>query len=177
MVQVEEFLDVSLNAQARLQVGPASVTAPTPVGNQQLRCLKLYLSDGYHSTAQQQQQHLVAMETSPITSISVHSHAGMKLLLRGAIVCRHGILLCNDDHVQVLGGSVESLVEMQHKALEQAKKVAGVGVDPTIKALIWNPEGAGEEQEGNYMYYCIVYYYCCDLCVYSHVSSFTVLYP
>ncbi len=127
MVQVEEFLDVSLNAEARLQVGPASATAPTPVGNQQLRCLKLYLSDGYNPTS----QHLVAMET-----------------LRGAIPCRHGILMCNNDHVQVLGGSVVSLVEIQQKAMEQAKKVAGVGIDPTIKALIWHPEGANDGEEG-----------------------------
>lgn len=144
MVQVEEFLDVSLNAEARLQVGPASATAPTPVGNQQLRCLKLYLSDGYNPTS----QHLVAMETSPISNLSVNSKAGMKLLLRGAIPCRHGILMCNNDHVQVLGGSVVSLVEIQQKAMEQAKKVAGVGIDPTIKALIWHPEGANDGEEG-----------------------------
>ena len=88
------------------------------------------------------------METSPISNLSVNSKAGMKLLLRGAIPCRHGILMCNNDHVQVLGGSVVSLVEIQRKAMEQAKKVAGVGIDPTIKALIWHPEGANDGEEG-----------------------------
>jgi hypothetical protein len=36
-------------------------------------------------------------------------------------------------------------MEMQRKALEQAQRLAGVGVDPTVKALIWNPIGADEE--------------------------------
>lgn len=146
MVQVEELLDVSLNAEARLQVGPASATAPTPVGNQRLRCLKLYLSDGYKQTT----QHIVAMEILPLQDLSVNSKAGIKVILRGSttLTCRHGILMCSPGNAQVLGGCVSSLMEIQRKALEQAKKVAGVGVDPTVKALIWNPLGAEEEGGG-----------------------------
>lgn len=141
MVQVEELLDVSQNAEARLQVGPASATAPTPIGNQRLRTLKLYLSDGYNHTTQD----LVAMEVSPIPNLSVNSRAGIKVVLRGPLSCRHGIIMCHPGNAQVMGGCVSSLIEIQRKALEQAKKLAGVGVDPTVKALIWNPVGADEE--------------------------------
>ena len=147
MVQVEELLDVSLNAEARLEVGPASSTAPTPIGNQRMRCLKLYLSDGYHPTP----QHLVAMEVSPLPDLSVNSKAGLKVVLRGPLTCRNGIIILNPGNAAVLGGSVASLVEIQRKALEQAKKVAGVGVDPTVRALIWNPVGA-EDEGGTYHY-------------------------
>jgi RecQ-mediated genome instability protein 1 len=150
MVQVEELLDVSLNAEARLQVGPASATAPTPVGNQRLRCLKLYLSDGYKQTA----QHLIAMEVSPLRDLSVNSKAGIKMVLRGPLTCRFGIIMCNPGNASVLGGSVASLMEIQRKALEQAKKVAGVDVDPTVKALIWNPVGA-EDEGGKPKMYCV----------------------
>jgi hypothetical protein len=41
---------------------------------------------------------------------------------------------------------VASLMEMHKKALEQAQRLAGVEVDPTVKALIWNPIGADEEE-------------------------------
>lgn len=142
MVQVEELLDVSLNAEARLSIGPASPTAPTPVGDQRMRCLKLYLSDGYRVV---RDIHLVGMELSPIPDLSVHSQAGLKLILRGPLKCRFGVILCSPSNTIVLGGCVASLMEMQKKALEQAQRLAGVGVDPTVKALIWNPIGADEE--------------------------------
>ena len=141
MVQVEELLDVSLNAEARLQVGPASPTAPTPVGNQRMRCLKLYLSDGYKHTG----QHLVGMEVSPLQDLSVNSKAGIKVVLRGPLTCRFGIIMCHPGNANVLGGCVGSLIDIQRKALEQAKRVAGVGIDPTVKALIWNPVGADDD--------------------------------
>ena len=38
-----------------------------------------------------------------------------------------------------------SLVAITHEALEQGKKVEGIGWNPTIKALIWNPAGAEDE--------------------------------
>lgn len=39
MVQVEEILDVSVNAEARYAYGPAHSTSPTPIGQQKHRCL------------------------------------------------------------------------------------------------------------------------------------------
>jgi RecQ-mediated genome instability protein 1 len=157
MVQVEELLDVSLNAEARLSVGPTSRTSPTPVGNQHLRCLKLYLSDGYLLVGG---IHLVGMEISPIHDLSVHSKAGLKLIVKGPLTCRFGIIMCSPSNTAVLGGSVASLMEMQQKALEQAQRLAGVGVDPTVKALIWNPIGAEEEGVGTTTHDTIILHIC-----------------
>jgi RecQ-mediated genome instability protein 1 len=159
MVQVEELLDVSLNAEARLSVGPASPTSPTPVGNQHMRCLKLYFSDGYLLLGG---IHLVGMEMAPIPDLSVHSKAGLKLILKGPLTCRFGIIMCSPSNTNVLGGSVVSLMEMQQKTLEQAQRLAGVGVDPTVKALIWNPIGAEEEGEGTNTHGAIIF-----LCLYK----------
>ncbi|GAX23508.1 hypothetical protein FisN_14Hh318 [Fistulifera solaris] len=143
LVQLEEILDVSVNAQARYENGPASNASPTPVGNQQKRCLKMVYSDGYDSN-----EILVATETSPIPSLSVQSRAGCKVILMGPIQLRHGMALWNSTTTLVLGGEVEALVQIQKAAIEQAKRVAGVGIDPTIKALIWNnQQPIGEDGE------------------------------
>jgi len=53
--------------------------------------------------------------------------------------------MLHEGNTLVLGGSVDSLVDIQRKALVDARKEAGVGVDPTVRALIWNPD-TGEDQ-------------------------------
>jgi hypothetical protein len=160
MCQVEELLDVSKNAQGRLELGPVAAYEPTPMGNQRHRCLKYYLSDGYSSgndgssgsndgnaTSEQQQLshhattppsflHLVAMEVIPIPHLSVHSKAGIKILLQGPMEVRHGVLLCHPGNTTVLGGQVPPLVQIQQAALLQAQRIAGIGVDATVRALI-----------------------------------------
>ena len=136
LLQMEEVLDVSLNAESRISLGPASQSAPTAIGNQAKRLLKLYLSDGHWPHVD-----IVAMEVSPILNLSPNSRAGMKLLVTGPDVeVRLGVLLLHEGNTTVLGGAVEWMVQLQRRALEQAQKLAGVGVDPTIKALIWNPD-------------------------------------
>jgi hypothetical protein len=192
LVQVEELLDVSQNAETRLSMGPASPNAPAPVGNQQARCLKLCVSDGYgpyNNTAsnennsnengngmifrpENQSSVFIAMEVEPVPNLSVNSMAGVKVLMQGPLQIRHGILLWQPVYrttdtggtsasaqansttavpqISVMGGCVVELVKLQATALQQAKLVAGVGVDPTVRALIWNPE-TGETQEGKWV--------------------------
>eukprot|EP00559_Dactyliosolen_fragilissimus_P002570 CAMPEP_0184867188 /NCGR_PEP_ID=MMETSP0580-20130426/25337_1 /TAXON_ID=1118495 /ORGANISM="Dactyliosolen fragilissimus" /LENGTH=710 /DNA_ID=CAMNT_0027367289 /DNA_START=94 /DNA_END=2223 /DNA_ORIENTATION=- len=169
MVQIEELLDVSLNAEARVSVGPASPNAPTPVGNQRLRCLKMCISDGYFPNGLSQSrttendtldgdhngnqnhdlnvEHIIAMEENPIPNLSVHSRAGIKVLLRGPIVVRLGILMLHEGNATILGGCIPSYLRVQKKAREAAARLAGVGVDPTVKALIWNPHTGMEQDE------------------------------
>lgn len=145
MIQVEELLDVSLNAEKRFSVGPASPSAPTPVGNQSSRLLKLFVADGHVPPL-----HLIAMEISPIRNISVQSLAGIKVLLKGPLEIRHGMLQLHPGCATVLGGKVDHLVTIQRQALEQAQRVAGVGVDPTVRALIGTTpiEQEQEDDEG-----------------------------
>jgi RecQ mediated genome instability protein len=69
------------------------------------------------------------------------------LLLHGPIDIRLGVLMLNEGNTTVLGGSVQSMVDVQIKARAQAQRLAGVGVDPTVKALIWNPD-TGIDDEG-----------------------------
>ena len=141
LLQIEELLDVSLNAEARWADGPASTHDPTPTGNQRLRCLKACCSDGYDG------QPIIAMEIIPIPNLSVHSHAGIKVILHGPIDIRWGILSLHPGNATVLGGQVSELVELQHKAVQQAKRLAGVGMDPTIKALIGTAPEVDENEE------------------------------
>jgi hypothetical protein len=150
MVQVEEIVDVSRNAETRYEAGG---------GNPQNRCLKLCISDGYfdngtpfpvpsndsNSINSQPISIMSAMEVSPIPNLAFNSKAGIKLVLKGPIDMRWGIMMLNEGNTLVLGGEVPHLIEIQAKAVEQARKLAGVGVDPTVRALIWNPETGNEQ--------------------------------
>ena len=159
MVQIEELLDVSLNAEERLSKGPASNSSPTPIGNQKKRCLKLLLSDGYfedgsafcsirdssnddnnNGNGKLKIQNFVAMETTPIPNLSVQSKPGIKIILSGPISIFVGVLMLNPSNTTVLGGCIPSLLPIQQKALSCAAKMAGVGIDPTYRALVWNPD-------------------------------------
>lgn len=139
LVQIEELLDVSLNAEDRLKVGPAALTSPTAVGNQRQRCLKMVLSDGYDYRNESSSasgivdpvncdSSFISMELSPIPNLSVHSQPGVKVLLRGPITIRMGLLLLNEANAIVLGGCVAELIPYQQKAREKAARIAGVGI-------------------------------------------------
>ena len=144
LVQIEELLDVSQNAESRLAVGPVSPHNPTPVGNQSKRCLKLYLSDGHVH-----ERHLVATESSPISPLSVHSRAGIKVRLRGPLTIRSGVLLLDPANTTVLGGCVPALQQVQQRSIQQAQRLAGIGMDPTVRALVWNPHTGAEQGKHN----------------------------
>ena len=162
LVQMEEFLDVSQNTTTRLEVGPANASSSAPSGSQTNRCLKVCFSDGYHPRTgnafvgdEENRNHttnnsnisLIAMEAMVIPQMSSNSLAGLKVLLTGPLTVRHGCLLLNPGNAAVLGGHVPHLVQMQQHALEKAKRTAGVGVDPTIRALIGNTALDRSEEE------------------------------
>lgn len=155
LVQIEEVLDVSVNAEKRLAQGPSDSAAPSAVGNQNHRCLKFCYSVGYYSngsscnntavtdendttTPTTAAAAMVAMEITPIPSISANSLAGLKVLLAGPIVLRFGVAGWHAGNATVLGGACEHLVQIQKVAIRTAQQKAGHGVDPTVKALIWN---------------------------------------
>jgi len=172
LVQMEEVCDVTMNSEQQLAAmgGGSSSGAPQnnnngrqPYNNQgqrnqKYRMLKMVFSDGYYpngkpypptsSNSQQQNQILLSMETSPIKNLSVSSPPGLKLLLHGPIDVRFGILQLNNGNCTVIGGYIERWKEIWIQARERAQKSRGLGVDPTIKALI-GTEGIidGEEEE------------------------------
>jgi len=162
MIQIEEVVDVSKNAETRLgSAGNNKENNNQSGGN---RTLKMCLSDGYYNDGsnvntvlplpQPPQTILQAMEIAPIPNLMAHARAGLKIVLHGPIDIRWGVLLLHEGNALVLGGEVQELVELQTKALEEAKRRAGIGVDPTIKALVWNPEEMGEDEDGTFLLLC-----------------------
>lgn len=145
LVQMEEAVNVSLNAEARLErAGPPRTGQQPQHSNNNTRCLKLFLTDGYLNS-----KPIVAMEVQPLLP-HWNPEAGCKLLLKGSLVVRWGILQLHPGNTIVVGGKVAELCETQAKALEQAQQRGGVGVDATIRALIGtNPvEETPEMDEG-----------------------------
>jgi RecQ mediated genome instability protein len=171
LLQIEETVDVSENVMTRLQHGPVAAHNPTAVGNQLRRCLKIAAVDGYYAQGQRRSSpHSVAnvdapvvtsgqvyclMEVSPIPQLSVNSRAGLKMVLRGPLVIRRGLIMLHGSttnnqaasNLTILGGQVERLVQMQRAALQQASRIAGVGMDPTIRALIGNNTTGIEDED------------------------------
>jgi hypothetical protein len=175
MIQLEEVVDGSQNSEQRLASmgGNNSLTTSSSNNSNQYnnnnsnnnnnrsekwRSLKMVFSDGYYSNGlrtyndnnnnddDQENNVLYAMEISPITNLSTASVPGTKILLHGPITIRHGMLQLNDENAFVIGGQVPSWREIWTKAREKALREGGVGVDPTIKALIWNPLMGNEEE-------------------------------
>ncbi|KAJ6645584.1 RecQ-mediated genome instability protein 1, partial [Pseudolycoriella hygida] len=65
------------------------------------RMLKLELTDGYAT--------VIAMEHSPISSLSSKLCPGTKILLKGPIRCINKVLFLKPENVQILGGEVEKI--------------------------------------------------------------------
>jgi RecQ mediated genome instability protein len=161
LVQLEECLDVSSNAEARM----AAVVSGSGGGNGasfgSSRCLKICYADGFYLDGKRQfgtQIHgnqadnssipcsLIAMEVSPIPDLSVQSPAGLKIILAGPITIRHGIAGWHSGNAIVLGGHAAEMVAIQRQALHAAQQRMGHGIDPTVKALIWNTMGSDDSQ-------------------------------
>ncbi len=126
LCQLEEAVDVAKSTEQR-------------VGNNNSACCKVCLSDGH--------EQIEGIETASIPNLSPGTLAGSKILLKGPISARHGILLFTPANFIVLGGCCETLVQYQTKALAQKRQ--GVGVDPTIRALVRNGMGEVEDNDND----------------------------
>ncbi|KAH9525118.1 hypothetical protein Btru_000356 [Bulinus truncatus] len=77
------------------------------------RMLLLHLTDGH--------MQVKAMEYKPIELLNGPLPYGSKILLRGPLKCRNGIILLTSENVQVLGGEVET-TEVDNKPEEVLRK-------------------------------------------------------
>ena len=142
LCQLEELSDVSLSFEKRLQTSERNGGNRTGTNNQNYsRCLELCMSNGHeYNTEDNSIANFVGIETDVIPNLSTSSLAGIKVLLKGPLDIRHQILLLHQANCFVLGGCVDELVRHQREAIEKAKRTAGVGIDPTIRALIGNTD-------------------------------------
>ncbi|XP_044051345.1 recQ-mediated genome instability protein 1 [Siniperca chuatsi] len=117
-VQVDSLLDISQPAYGQLQkwrgadcandeVSAVTQTTQRPWEARQTRMLLLQVTDGVQS--------LEAMEYQSIPALSTALRPGVKLQLKGQIVCRLGVLLLGPSNIKVLGGEVEDLVDRNNK--------------------------------------------------------------
>ena len=157
LVQLEEVVDVSFNAEGQLGGGNDN----SQHGNNNYRrngsdqnksrTLKMVLSHGFSNkfgatdaACRSDSSILIAMETAPIPTLSSTSPPGTKLLLSGPLIIRYGMLQLNPANALVVGGRITEWEELAKRQREKMAKLKGMGVDATVKALIWNPEGVEE---------------------------------
>jgi hypothetical protein len=166
LCQIEEVVDMSQASERRLLGISTANTQHQNGGDGSARsynynqpppgrCLKICLVHGYKvDNIEPVSNIIVAMETAPIRGLSsMHTAmAGTKVLLKGPIEIRNRVLLLHNGNCIVLGGCIPWFVERQKKEVMTAKNKAGVGIDPTVRALIGtNPtdtptdEGAADE--------------------------------
>jgi len=110
ILQIEEILDVSLNAIGRVKygrVGGSGFQNPSLSGR---RVLKLALSDGYNKLdaggLRDVASLLVGVETEFIKDLSAETSAGVKIAVRGPCKVRSGVILLRKENVSVLGGEL-----------------------------------------------------------------------
>lgn len=78
------------------------------------RMLMMKLTDGTTD--------IQGMEYKPISNLNTQINPGTKILVKGCVLCRHGVLMLRSNSVQILGGEVDTLMEnnTQDKLLQQA---------------------------------------------------------
>ncbi|XP_013140846.1 PREDICTED: recQ-mediated genome instability protein 1-like isoform X2 [Papilio polytes] len=67
------------------------------------RMIKLYLTDGV--------QEVSGIEYRPMRNLSCDITPGCKLLLKGPVICRRGVMLLTEANVELLGGEVQELAD------------------------------------------------------------------
>lgn len=130
-LQVDSMVDVGKPYYGQLQKVQGSdsrnvdVTAePAPPWEPKpTRMMMLTLTDG-DITVQ-------GMEYKPISCLSSQMKPGCKVLVKGSVLCRRGILMLTAENVAILGGEVDTLVETNtpvnslKQAMEQSLQFSG----------------------------------------------------
>jgi RecQ mediated genome instability protein len=133
LVQVEEMCDISINSESRFTndtTGTASVITGSSMG-----CHKICCVDGFYPG-----QPFVAIEVTPCINRGTNVVPGTKILLAGPITVRQGIMGWHTGNIVILGGQVERLIHIHRNEMKKIKQMSGHGIDPTIRALIWNQQ-------------------------------------
>lgn len=111
-LQIDSMVDISQSCYSQLQKVKGTENANAEVSADDThkpwepkpsRMLMLKLTDGTTD--------IQGMEYRQITCLDSKIHPGCKILIKGSILCRHGMLMLKGDNLTILGGEVDSLVE------------------------------------------------------------------
>ncbi|XP_014226553.1 recQ-mediated genome instability protein 1-like [Trichogramma pretiosum] len=91
-----ENVDATENENA-IQEDKFSAWEPKPK-----RMLQLFLTDGL--------QDVLAIEYKPIRFLKDNLYPGYKVLIKGPVICRKGVILLEENNITEIGGEVESLL-------------------------------------------------------------------
>lgn len=131
VVQINSVIDIGTPAYQQYlklkKVNMENVEATTNVEEKipNHRMLMLQLTDGV--------QDISAIEYKPMRNLSCDIKPGFKILLKGPVVCRRGMLLLTENTVELLGGEVEELFESNSLASILHTKL-GVNTHPEYSA-------------------------------------------
>jgi RecQ mediated genome instability protein len=162
VLQLEDWVDVSLGKEARILQETSNNNNNTPSSSQ---CLKFFLTDGTTPPPPSNDSHrsqevpshppILAMQVTPLAVVNTAApaaitpsiQAGCKILLHGHVIVRYGMLQLHSGNAILLGGHVPELVHQRKNVLEQLQKEGMVGVDPTIRALIGTHSTEEDEED------------------------------
>ncbi|KAK7497241.1 hypothetical protein BaRGS_00011535, partial [Batillaria attramentaria] len=112
-LQVESMLNVGVPLYGQLQKVKGTLNENSEVSADHpqqpawepkpSRMMLLKMTDG--------QTEVTGMEYRPIPDLNANLHPGFKVVVRGQLTCRRGVLMLTADNLQVLGGEVDSLME------------------------------------------------------------------
>ncbi|CAH0589260.1 unnamed protein product [Chrysodeixis includens] len=85
------------------------------------RMMKLCLTDGV--------QEICAIEYKPMRNLTCDITPGLKVLLKGPIECRRGVLLLTEDKIDLLGGEVQEIAITNSLAGQLSAKL-GLAISP-----------------------------------------------
>jgi hypothetical protein len=158
LVQIEEVVDVSVNFEHRFQEKHYNTNSSTSSS----RLFKILYTDGYwdeNSACGDPMATMVAMEVAPVPGLT--ALAGIKVVLSGPMVFRHGVAGWHPGNVTVLGGRVDALVSLQQAKVAQLR--AGNAVDVTLRALVVQSNNLNndETEQGMFIqFFCLC---CCTI--------------
>lgn len=108
LLQCDELINVAAPAKDRF---------PTEGVNCSQRMLKLKLTDGVKTIS--------AFEYRPIPCLSHCLPAGTKVVIKGDLLVRYGMMLLQSHNIEVLGGEVRRLEEARRRAVEAWNRPVG----------------------------------------------------
>ncbi|KPJ02509.1 RecQ-mediated genome instability protein 1 [Papilio xuthus] len=98
------------------------------------RMIKLYLTDGV--------QEVSGIEYRPMRNLSCDITPGCKLLLKGPVDCRRGVMLLTEHNIELLGGEVQELADENSLVQLLASKLGLPATKPQENNAIQRPENS-----------------------------------